>query len=540
MAPAPLAYEHLPVGVLVLHETVLVHANTAASALIGLSPEELVGRPVDEFLPGVTGLLPTAPAVPTGAAADASSGAPAAPPAPAAMFVIPRGRRVPDGALRVVASRGAEFGEWVLTLVDADVEAATVPLVEAMVAAAGDFARCSDEHEVFEAAAEAIHARGYLNVVLTLDATRTWLDFAAMRQDADVLSRIGEIYGKPGKEMRFEVAKMPYLAQAFETGRAQYHADGLGVMRQIHLPEVAETLRQMVGPMRMVDAPIFVHGQPFGLLSIQSSRLTSASATTLELFARLLGGAVENVRHHREAATRAKELSELQRELLARERLAAVGQAAGLLSHEARNPLGAILNALAVLRRRGGNDAGSVELIDIAEEEALRLDALVRDLLELARPLEPRIRPTAVDTAIDAAIASLRRRSRSGLPPIEQEVPEALPEVHVDPTLLGVALENLLRNAVQAGGAGPVKVVAREDAGCVTVAVQDAGPPARRSGEGAFDPFSLESARGTGLGLAVVKRVADAQGATVRATREGTRLELSMPVVPSAATPPDL
>ncbi len=515
------AYDHLPVGVLVLRDGVMRYANTAVGALIGMSVQDLLARPVDEVLPGASALVPTAEA----------EG-----PQPANMFVVPRGRRPHEGALRVVCTPGSDADEWVLTVVDADVEAATVPLAEAMVVAAGQFARCTDEQEVFERALDAIYARGYLNVLMLLDPGRTYLTAVAMRQDPRVVQMGDEVYGLPAVEVRFELEKIPYLAQVLQTGRAAFHPDGLSVMRAVHVPQAVELLEQTVGPVRMIDAPIYVDGEPFGVLSVQGSRLTAASATTVELFARLVGGAVENVRHHREAATRAQEVSALQRELVTRERLAAVGQAAGLLSHEARNPLGAILNALAVLRRRNDADGGALELIDIAEEEALRLDALVRDLLELARPLEPRVRATPVPSAVDGAIASLRRRSRTGLPPIDVQVPDEVPEVVADPTLLGLALDNLLRNAVQAGGGARVRVTVERSDGLVTVAVQDGGPPARRPAEGAFDPFSLDAARGTGLGLAVVKRVADAQGVTVRANPEGTRLELSLPVAsPTAA-----
>ena len=74
-----------------------------------------------------------------------------------------------------------------------------------------------------------------------------------------------------------------------------------------------------------------------------------------------------------------------------RERLAALGEVAALMAHEVRNPVGAILNAIALLRR-GDQDSG--DLHGVIAEEAHALERIVTDLLALGRPLSPRIGPT--------------------------------------------------------------------------------------------------------------------------------------------------
>ncbi len=524
-APAPHPYDPLPVGVVVIRSNLVLYANAAAAALLGVTREELVGHPLDavarrvvedEHLPWALGRIDAI-------RADARVGRDA--------WVRARstdGER--RGVLRVASTPSATPGEWVLTLMDADSEHATFPLAEAMVEAAGRFPRCRDEQEVYEQAVQAIFERGYWVTLMRLVGEQ--LEVLAMREDPEMLRRGGELYGVPAQKVRFDLSKVPHVGRSFETGRATFHNDLMVVMDKVHAPEVAQMIREVVPTTRMVDAPVFVDGKPFGIITLQGDKLTPASLPAVELYARLVAGAVENVRRQREAASHQHQLSALQKELVSRERLAAVGQAAGLLSHEARNPLGAILNALAVLRRRGAGDEGARELIDIAEEEALRLDALVRDLLELARPLEPRLRPVPLPPAVDAAIAALLRRSRAHPPVVEVRLPEGLPRVLADPTLLQVSLDNLLRNAVQAGGGAKVSLwaTASASADAVTVTVKDPGPPGgRRTADEAFDPFSLEAARGTGLGLAVVKRLCDAQGGQVRAVLGGTQLEMTLP-----------
>jgi two-component system sensor histidine kinase HydH len=505
-------FDRLPVGVLVVREGRCVRLNAAAAGLLRAPAEALVGQPLDALVEAVSGEVDM-PLLLEGAPEQ---------------WIRTRGLSHERTILKLTRVEGSEPGEWLITLLDGEVDSGGPRLSEALVVAAAQLARCQHEPEVFEQAVETIFQRGYWVTLLRVEGDL--LSVAAMREDAVMLERGSQLYGIPAEDVRFEMAKVPHLTQCFETARAIFHADAMKVIDVVHHPEVAQMIREMRPALRMVYAPIFVHGRPYGLLTVQGTQLSPASMPTLELYARLVGGAVENVRHQREAADRLHQLGALQRELVERERLAAVGQAAGLLSHEARNPLGAILNALAVLRRRAAEDGAARELIEIAEEEALRLDALVRDLLELARPLEARLRPVEVASAVDQAVAALRQRLRTPSPEIVVRLAPGLPPVQADPTLLALALDNLLRNAALAGGRAAIKVSAAKDGNRVILAVEDGGPPSgRREIEDPFDPFSLEASRGTGLGLAVVKRVADAQGATVRALLRGTRLELSIP-----------
>ncbi|MGD6643566.1 histidine kinase dimerization/phospho-acceptor domain-containing protein, partial [Xanthomonas citri pv. citri] len=129
---------------------------------------------------------------------------------------------------------------------------------------------------------------------------------------------------------------------------------------------------------------------------VQSTTLTPANAGALELFAQLIGGALENVRHHRAAEARLAEVSRLQNELIASERLTALGEAAGVVAHEVRNPLGAILNTVAVLKREPRLGPAGASAVEMLEEEAIRLEDIVRDLLDAVRPLEPRPRPVSL------------------------------------------------------------------------------------------------------------------------------------------------
>jgi two-component system, NtrC family, sensor histidine kinase HydH len=293
-------------------------------------------------------------------------------------------------------------------------------------------------------------------------------------------------------------------------------------------------LRRAYASGRVLDAPICVEGEPYGVLTVQGEALTPASAATLELFARQVGGALENVRHHRLAAGRLAELSRLQAELVTQERLSVLGEAAGVVAHEVRNPLGAILNAVAVLKRErlGPPGASAMEML---EEEATRLDAMVRDLLDVVRPLEPRPRPLQLGALARGTLELFHERRQLGEVRLELDEAPELPTLEADETLLRMALENLVRNAVQASpprGTVWVRLARVPEGVCVTV--EDEGPgvsPAEASR--IFEPFFTTRATGTGLGLAVVRRVVLAHGGTVSAGQRpggGARFELRLPL----------
>ncbi len=212
-----------------------------------------------------------------------------------------------------------------------------------------------------------------------------------------------------------------------------------------------------------------------------------------------------------------------------RELLAAV-------SHEIRTPLARIRLLAEIARDRGGPDAKTLDEID---REVVEIDALVGELLASSRLEFAALSPSRVD----AAEAAGRALERAGLGPdvLALEAPEGA-AVEADPTLLARALANLLDNAKKhAGGAERLRVAARED-GAVAFEVEDRGPGLEPGDEAKiFDPFygrpsgEAREHGSLGLGLALVKRIAEAHGGKVyAASREGggARIGFELPASP--------
>lgn len=190
------------------------------------------------------------------------------------------------------------------------------------------------------------------------------------------------------------------------------------------------------------------------------------------------------------------------------------------VSHEFRTPLTAIRTAAHAL---SSGDATSprdaAALLAVMEQETERLDRLVGNLLDLSRleagALVARLDWCApaeiVAGAIDAAAPLLDGAA------VATRAPSDLPLVRADAVLCERILVNLLHNAVR-HGAPPVVVEARVAGDALEIAVQDSGPGiAPALADRVFEPFVSGDAAGTGVGLALSRGLAEAQGASLRA-----------------------
>jgi two-component system sensor histidine kinase HydH len=212
------------------------------------------------------------------------------------------------------------------------------------------------------------------------------------------------------------------------------------------------------------------------------------------------------------------------------ERLATFGQLVGSIGHELRNPLGVIESSLFLLRGRTGDDDRAKKHLDRIGEQVRLSNQIITGLLDMVRdrPL-PR-------QAVEVAALLGRAGDAVARPPgvsLTTDAPEGL-AVRGDPVQLGQALVNLLTNAVQAVGAGgAIRLAARAEGGLVTLDVEDDGPGVDEAVRGRiFEPLITTKEHGNGLGLALVKRVAERHGGSVAHEPRaggGTRFTLRLP-----------
>lgn len=233
------------------------------------------------------------------------------------------------------------------------------------------------------------------------------------------------------------------------------------------------------------------------------------------------------------------ELAETKAQMLERERLAGLGELAAIVAHEVRNPLGAIFNAVSCLAPFVPKGEDPQQLLEILRQESERLDTLVTDLLHYARPRAVDLQHEDVGAVIQESLA-LARLPRMPRPlAVSCELAPELPRVPMDRRMMCQALVNVIHNAVQAmPQGGTLRIVAehdpRESGDGVRIEVRDQGGGiAPEIAARMFEPFFTTKAQGTGLGLALVKRiVADHCGEVhvESAPGQGTAVVFRLPV----------
>jgi two-component system sensor kinase FixL len=221
----------------------------------------------------------------------------------------------------------------------------------------------------------------------------------------------------------------------------------------------------------------------------------------------------------------------LEKKLREESGLVRIGELAAVLAHEVKNPLAAVSGAIQMLSEHLQEPDDQV----IIQEILRRLDglgALMTDLLIYARPPRPRMMNLDVTELLHALVALLG--SDPAWSELEVAIDGQTERVSADPELLKVAFQNLLLNAAQAmNGRGRLSISLNHADGTTTIDITDAGtgiPPEVR--DRLFTPFFTTKARGTGLGLATVRRITEAHGGTVAVVRsgpEGTTVRVTLP-----------
>lgn len=269
------------------------------------------------------------------------------------------------------------------------------------------------------------------------------------------------------------------------------------------------------------------------------------------------------------------ELAEANEQLRRSRELAALGEMAAGIAHEIRNPLGSIALDVEMLREdaRGGAVGAPGDQATICDRilrAVERLDHIVGDVLRFARDL--RLQPTECEVAdvLDIALHSCEAVIRRAGVTVER-TGDAEGTIEADRTLIGQALTNLVRNAVEAmaeAGCGErrLRVGSRRSrraladgrrAEHVVIRIEDSGPgvPAELL-ERIFHPFFTTRSEGTGLGLAIVHRIVDAHGGSIAVHNRqaapvgglsggvgeplgsGARFEIALPVRSAMRMPP--
>jgi two-component system sensor histidine kinase HydH len=229
-----------------------------------------------------------------------------------------------------------------------------------------------------------------------------------------------------------------------------------------------------------------------------------------------------------------RELQDSFEQIKRADRLSAIGQLSASLAHEIRNPLASIDGAANLIESPQTPDEMRKGSLAIIHKEIQRLNRLLTNLLDFARPRKPEFRPVDPSRLIDGIINLAGHSAKQKGITLLKHVPAPVPPIECDAEQMKQVILNLAINAVQAmTRPGEVVLSARPADSSVVISVRDQGPGiADENLDKIFNPFFTTKEAGTGLGLSVVHQIVTQHGGVVDAARNpdgGMTFSVSLP-----------
>jgi signal transduction histidine kinase len=372
--------------------------------------------------------------------------------------------------------------------------------------------------------------------------------FAAGRSLSEALAIVNDTLGQ---YLGGQVEVVVRLGDGYvgEDGPCAFRPDSIGAWSAAHglSRYVADAPPRPSGrPWRLLVLPLLASGQVVGLIAARRrGDLPPEERAALEALGVVIALALENARLgdelERRVAAATRHLADLDR---------AKSDFVATASHELRTPLTALLGFSELLLSRVVPAEQARRYLTVIHGEAERLTRIVDDLLDLARietGQRSELRPTAVDVA--AALETNAEIFRAQSPGHRVRVTSAPDSVAAlaDPDALDRILKNLLSNALKySPGGSEIRLGATSKGGRVEISVEDDGPGIPEDAlPHVFEryyrvPGRTRAVRGLGLGLALVKSLADAHAGSVRAERAhsgGSRFTVTLPRAEEAGVP---
>ncbi len=232
---------------------------------------------------------------------------------------------------------------------------------------------------------------------------------------------------------------------------------------------------------------------------------------------------------------RAEERLKLEEKLSQAEHLSAIGEMTAGISHEIRNPLGIIKSSAQLLKKKMEKIDAKSSIPDIIVEESGRLDNIITDFLDFAKPKIPDFHSCKIEDIIEKTIAHLTPRIEDNHFHIITKIPEQLPEILADSAMLYQAFLNILINAFQSlKNNGCITILVKYDFDTIVINFIDDGDGIPKEIlKKIWTPFFTTKDTGTGLGLGIVKNMIEAHNGTISITNiepKGANVEITLPV----------
>ncbi|MCH7761566.1 GAF domain-containing protein [candidate division TA06 bacterium] len=374
------------------------------------------------------------------------------------------------------------------------------------------------------------------------DYQKTLRNFAKAMDELDDVERmlqllLATVKQKMGIERAFlvrtnqsrEYGVSPHLTRWFENqGNPLVREELESEIRMGNLtPERRKNLTYIHDSMKKegveVAVPLYTKDRSMGILilGVKTSRdiFTGDDLALLSLLANQAGSALRS--------------QEMQEEIRRADRLRSLGEMATGIAHEIRNPLGSIKGSAQILQ----SEVGKSEFLNIIVEEVDRLDSVVSEFLDFARPMNPKPKPEDIENIIHTTLQLIEKEGSLKSVKVEKSFSSDLPYVLVDKGQMKQVFLNLFQNAIQAmPGGGELEITGRCNPQTMNLVLQftDTGSGIPESDlRKIFEPFFTTKEKGIGLGLSIVQRIIEAHKGTIQVESQvgkGTTFTITLPI----------
>ncbi len=233
---------------------------------------------------------------------------------------------------------------------------------------------------------------------------------------------------------------------------------------------------------------------------------------------------------------RTAQLEQAQAQLVKSERLAAIGELAGMVGHDLRNPLTGIKNAAYYLKKKGTTcpEGQAKEMLEIIDKAIVHSNKIINDLLDYSREMRLELTESAPRTLLDEAVRMIQVPDRIQI--LNHILGDT--KINVDADKMMRVFINLIKNAVDAmPEKGTLEITSHKTKDNLEIAFADTGTGITdETLPKIFSPLFTTKAQGMGFGLAICKRIVDSHGGTIKvfktAVNKGTTFTITLPFKP--------
>ena len=260
----------------------------------------------------------------------------------------------------------------------------------------------------------------------------------------------------------------------------------------------------------------YIIGFVTGFLSQKQMDATKSLKITIE----------ERDKSYDKLKQQAETLVQAEEQLRRADRLSALGKLSAGIAHEVRNPLASIKGTAEILSDKFKPGDKEYEFVEILIKEVNRLDTVVAEFLDFAKPKPPELKSSKINDIILSVLKLTEHQIARARIDLKTKLEDSLPSVYVDPEQIKQVFLNLIINAVQAmPDGGTLEVGSHRNGSEIVCTFSDTGTGiSKEQQENLFTPFYTSKAKGTGLGLAIVYRILESHKGKIRfSTKEDER-----------------